>query len=100
MAATSLAKPYQFEKLTLAFEVDLQLVEKLDVDESIAKQLNTTIASQIKASQHVVVKHLVLNLASELTGCLSGSGPVLTYKFRRREVYLRPVRRLQPRNRS
>ncbi|GJE95840.1 hypothetical protein PsYK624_120300 [Phanerochaete sordida] len=64
VVTTDLVKAYHFEHVTLAFEVDLQLLETLDVDEVVAKQLNTTVASQVKPNQRVLVKHLVLNLAN------------------------------------
>lgn len=64
VVTTELVKPYQFSHITLAFEVDLQLIETLDIDEAIAKQLNSTVASQVKPNQRVVVKHLVLNFAT------------------------------------
>lgn len=60
-------KSYAFDKITLAFEAELQLAASgdLDVEEHITKELHSSIAHHLKTTQHLVVKHLVLNLKSE-----------------------------------
>lgn len=59
-------KHHEFERVTLAFEVDLQLLssDKLDVNERTAKELAYAATQQTKTSQRAIIKHLIINLRS------------------------------------
>ena len=74
VVTNDVTKPFAFDKVTLAFEVDLQLTASgdLDVEERVAQELQASVTQQLKAAQHVIVKHLVLNLKSEFY--FSGKG--------------------------
>lgn len=64
--AAIITKPYDFERVTVAYEVDLALVpfDKLEIEESVSRDLYNAIVT-VKEKHQYVVKNLLLNLRSK-----------------------------------